>query len=303
MNRDESTAAGANLDFDPRENVRGTRGGPGAQTQEWPGSTEALRPRPDHGEESYRGANRLLGKVAMVTGGDSGIGRAVAIAFAREGADVAIVYYDEHHDAADTVGWCERSGGKAIALSIDLRRREHCRTAIDKVIATFGRLDVLVNNAGFQEEHAMAELTEELVMRTFETNIFAPIWLVQAAVPHMPPGSSIINTGSITGLEGREKLVDYAATKGAIHTLTHSLAQALAPAGIRVNCVAPGPVWTPLIPSTLEKKHVAEFGAQTYWKRPAQPIEIATSYVFIASADARFYTGEIFAPTGSTPTR
>ncbi len=295
--------AGANLGFDPRENVNGTRGGPKGQTQEWPGNTDDMTPVPDHGEASYRGANRLKDKVALITGGDSGIGRAVAIAFAREGADVAIVYFDEHDDAKDTLGWIEASGRRGLALAADLRSREACREVIQKVAEAFGRIDVLVNNAAFQNECSFDELTDDNVRRTFDTNILAPLWLTQAALPHLGPGASVINTGSVTGLEGRERLVDYAATKGALHTLTQSLASALSDRGIRVNCVAPGPVWTPLIPATLDKSHVRKFGASTAWKRPAQPIEIATSYVFIASSDARFYTGEIFAPTGSTGTR
>ena len=280
------------------------RGGPGEQHQRWPGRESELRPLADHGEESYRGAGKLEGRAALITGGDSGIGRAVAIAFAREGADVAIAYYNEHDDARETVRWIREAGRRALAFDGDLRDREHCRDVVERTAAEFGRLDILVNNAAFQwETRDIADLTPELLEQTFRTNVFAYIWMAQFALEHMGEGGVIINTGSVTALEGNAGLIDYAASKGAVHVFTKSLAQAVAHRGIRVNCVAPGPVWTPLIPSTFSAEHVAEFGADTMWKRPAQPAEIAPTYVFLASADSRFYSGEIFAPTGGTTTR
>ncbi|MFO0745443.1 MAG: SDR family oxidoreductase [Myxococcota bacterium] len=294
---------GANLDFDPREDVRGTKNGPGAQTQDWPGETDAMHPAPDHGEESYVGGGRLRGKKAIVTGGDSGIGRAVAIAFAREGADVAIVYFDEHDDAADTVRWIEQAGRQGLAIAADLVARDACIGAVAKAVAALGHVDVLVNNAGFQRERDFDDILEEDLLRTVRTNLMAPIWVTQAALEHMPAGASIIITGSVTALDGSPRLVDYSMTKGGLHSLVRSLALALGERGIRVNAVAPGPVWTPLIPATLDKAHVTHFGRDTMWQRPAQPIEIATSYVFLASSDSRFYTGEVLAPTGKGTTR
>ena len=280
------------------------RGGPEEQQQRWPGRESELRPPADHGEESYRGAGKLAGRAALITGGDSGIGRAVAIAFAREGADVAIAYYNEHDDARETVRWIRDAGRRALAFDGDLRDREHCRDVVERTAAEFGRLDILVNNAAFQwETRDIADLTPEQLEQTFRTNIFSYIWMAQFALQHMGEGGVIINTGSVTALEGHPGLIDYAASKGAIHVFTKSLAQAVAHRGIRVNCVAPGPVWTPLIPSTFGAEHVGEFGADTMWKRPAQPAEIAPSYVFLASADSRFYSGEILAPTGRATTR
>lgn len=274
------------------------------QYQEWPGHEAAMVPRPDHGESTYRGANKLLGKKALITGGDSGIGRAVAIAFAREGADVAIAYYNEHDDAQETLRWVQEAGRKGLAIQGDLSRPEHCWEMVRQVVEAFGGIDLLVNNAGRQTDScSIDDLTPEIVERTFRTNLFAMIWLSQAALSHMEGGSSIINTGSVTGLRGNPYLLDYAASKAGIHNFTKSLARQLAERGIRVNCVAPGPVWTPLIVSTMADADVAEFGAHTHWKRPAQPAEIAPSYVFLASADSRYYTGEILAPTGEETTR
>ncbi len=271
---------------------------------EWPGGQEELRPRADHGETSYRGSGKLEGRAALITGGDSGIGRAVAIAFAREGADVAIAYLQEHEDARETVRYVREAGRRALAFPGDLGDPEHCRDVVRRTADEFGRLDILVNNAAFQwETRSFEEITPEQVEKTFRTNIFAYIWMAQAAIERMGEGGVILNTGSVTALEGNAGLIDYSATKGAIHVFTKSLALALADRGIRVNCVAPGPVWTPLIPSTLSPEHVAGFGEDTFWKRPAQPAEIAPSFVFLASDDGRFYTGEILAPTGRTTTR
>jgi NAD(P)-dependent dehydrogenase (short-subunit alcohol dehydrogenase family) len=271
-----------------------------------PGVETEMREKPDHGEESYRGCGKLEGLAAIVTGGDSGIGRAVAIAFAREGADVAIGYESEKEDedAAETKRWVEKAGRRCITHRFDVREPEQCRELVRIATEAFGRLDVLVNNAAYQmETEGIEEITPEQLDRTFRTNIFGYIYMVQAALPHLKAGAAIINTGSVTALEGNPGLIDYASTKGAIHTFTKSLANGLAERGIRVNCVAPGPVWTPLIPATLSPEHVEKFGQDSVWKRPAQPVEIATSYVFLASADARYYTGEVLAPTGKGTSR
>jgi NAD(P)-dependent dehydrogenase (short-subunit alcohol dehydrogenase family) len=263
-----------------------------------------MDPRPDHGEESYRGAGKLAGRVALITGGDSGIGRAVAIAFAREGADVAIAYYDEHDDAQETVAWIVEAGRRAHAIPGDLSDRDHCRAVLRETENVLGPVDVLVNNAAFQmEQDDIADISTEQLERTFRTNFFAYFWLAQAALERMKAGAVILNTGSVTALEGNAGLLDYAATKGAIHAFTKSLAQSVAERGIRVNCVAPGPVWTPLIPATLDRDHVEKFGGDTLWKRAAQPAEIAPTFVFLASADGRYYSGEIFAPTGRVSSR
>ncbi|HBN07415.1 MAG TPA: NAD(P)-dependent oxidoreductase [Cyanobacteria bacterium UBA8530] len=274
------------------------------QSIPWPGQEKEMKPRPDHGETSYRGSGKLAGMKALVTGGDSGIGKAVAIAFAREGADVSIAYLNEHEDAQDTVQWVEKAGRQALAIPGDLQDVEHCRTVVRQAFEKFGRLDILVNNAAYQHElKDFSRLTPEELEKTFRTNIFAYIWLAQAALEHLKQGGIIINTGSVTGLEGHPTLLDYSATKGAIHTFTKSLAGVVASRGIRVNCVAPGPVWTPLVPATTSPEHVEKSGQSTLWKRPAQPAEIAPSFVFLASSDSLFYTGEILAPTGSVLAR
>ncbi len=300
--KDSEKKGGLNESRDPFEGP--ASGGPGEQKQAWPGHEAEMDPRPDHGETSYRGSNRLQGLAALITGGDSGIGRAVAIAYAREGADVAIAYYNEHDDAKETVRWIREAGRRALAFPGDLSDHAHCREVVDRTAAEFGRLDILVNNAAYQNEvKSFEDITPEQLDRTFRTNIYAYIWTAQAALKHMEKGAVIINTGSVTALEGNEGLIDYSATKGAIHVFTKSLAQALSEKAIRVNCVAPGPVWTPLIPATMSKEHVAKFGGDSMWKRPAQPAELAPSYVFLASTDGRYYTGEILAPTGKASTR
>lgn len=279
------------------------KGGLPRQRQTWPGHEGAMVPLADHGETSYRGSGRLEGQKALITGGDSGIGRAVAIAFAREGANVAIAYYDEHDDAQETVRWIEEANRRALALAGDLRDPGHCREVVEQTVQAFGNLNILVNNAGVHfEEPDFSQITPEQLDQTFRTNIFAYIWMAQAALKHMKEGDVIINTGSVAGVIGHPTLVDYAATKAAIHNLTRSLAQVLANRGIRVNCVAPGPVWTPLIASTREEKSIESFGSGTLWKRPAQPAEIAPGYVYLASADSRYCTGEILGITGSGKT-
>ena len=275
------------------------KGGPPRQSQEWPGREDELRPHADHGEESYRGSEKLVGRVALITGGDSGIGRAIAIAFAREGADVAIAYYSEHDDAQETVRWIEKAGRRAKAIAGDLSDPEHCRRVIEETRSTLGALDILVNNAAVHVDSEFGDIPYTQLEQTFRTNFFAPFVLIQTALPHLSEGASIINTGSVTGLEGNPVLPDYAATKASLHNLTKSLAPVLAERGIRINCVAPGPVWTPLIASTREEKRIENFGSDTFWKRPAQPAELAPSFVFLASADSRYYTGEIMAPTGT----
>jgi NAD(P)-dependent dehydrogenase (short-subunit alcohol dehydrogenase family) len=279
-------------------------GPPDAQKQEWPGTTGRMHPEPDHGEDSYVGANKLVDRVALITGGDSGIGRAVALAFAREGADVAIAYYDEEEDARRTMSLVSDAGREGLSIAGDLSDRDHCRDIVRRTIETFGRIDILVNNAAYQQEQPdLSEISVRQLERTFRTNIFAQIWMAQSALDHLPRGGCIINTGSVTAMEGSAGLIDYSASKGAIHAFTKSLAQAVAERGIRVNCVAPGPVWTPLIPATLSKDHIESFGEDTVWERPAQPAEISPTYVFLASADSRYYTGEIFSPTGRVVSR
>jgi NAD(P)-dependent dehydrogenase (short-subunit alcohol dehydrogenase family) len=283
---------------------KGLDGGPGRQSQSWPGRDSELQPRADHGEESYQGAGKLTGRRALITGGDSGIGRAVAIAFAREGADVAIAYYDEDDDAEETLRWVREAGRRGVGIPGDLSEHEVCVATVKRAVEELGGLDILVNNAAYQMEvDSLSDISPEQLEVTFRTNIFAYIWMAQEALKHMPDGGVILNTGSVTALEGHASLVDYACTKGAIHVFTKSLAMQLADRRIRVNCVAPGPVWTPLIPATLDEDHVAEFGADTHWGRAAQPAEIAPSFVFLASADGRYYSGEVFAPTGKGTSR
>ena len=296
---------GANAPADPKKaNRKEHEGAPPKQTQEWPGSDAELTPRADHGEESYRGSGKLEGKRALITGGDSGIGRAIAIAFAREGADVAIVHHSEPDDARETLHWIGDAGRHGVAFELDLADAANCRRAVEQTVAELGGIDIVVNNAAYQQEvEDFEELGADQIERTFRVNILAYIHVAQAALEHLGRGGVILNTGSVTGLEGHATLIDYSATKGAIHTFTKSLAQALAKKGVRVNCVAPGPVWTPLIPATLSEEHVGTFGEDTFWERPAQPAEIAPTYVFLASDDGRYYTGDVFAPTGRGASR
>jgi NAD(P)-dependent dehydrogenase (short-subunit alcohol dehydrogenase family) len=272
-----------------------------AQHQEKPGLESQLDPQPNYQAPRYQGAAKLNGKVALITGGDSGIGRAVAVLYAREGADVAIIFLPvEQGDAEETRRAVEAEGRHALLIPGDVREAEFCRQAVAKVVQKFGHLDILVNNAAFQQhQETLDEVSEEQWDRTFKTNIYGYFYMAQAALPHLQPGSSIINTGSITGLEGSKELLDYSATKGAIHAFTKSLAQNLVEKRIRVNCVAPGPVWTPLNPSDKAAQDVANFGQDTPMKRPAQPEEIAPSYVFFASeADSSYITGEVLTLLG-----
>jgi NAD(P)-dependent dehydrogenase (short-subunit alcohol dehydrogenase family) len=291
------------LDRDPMSGPKVSKKDTG---QPYPGTDQDLKPGADHGETSYTGCRKLEGLAAVITGGDSGIGRAVAIAFAKEGADVAISYLsdDEDEDARETKRQVEAAGRRCLVQRMDVRERQACFDLVEAATKEFGRLDILVNNAAYQmEQPSIHEITEEQLDRTFRTNIFGYIYMAQAALKHMKAGACIINTGSVTAMEGNTGLIDYSATKGAIHTFTKALAQAISDDGIRVNCVAPGPVWTPLIPATLEPEHVEKFGEDTLWKRPAQPVEIATAYVYLASADARYISGEVIAITGKTSTR
>jgi hypothetical protein len=261
-----------------------------------------MDPRPDHGEESYQGSGRLAGKKAIITGGDSGIGRAVAIAFAREGADVLIAYLNEDEDAQDTAKWIEQAGRKAVTVAGDLSTAEHCRAVIDKAVEAFGRVDILVNNAAHQMTFkTLEEIPDEEWEKTFATNIHAMFYLAKAAVKHMAEGSSIINTTSINADTPKPTLLPYATTKGAIQNFTGGLAQLLADKKIRVNCVAPGPVWTPLIPSTMPVEQVAQFGQETPLGRPAQPRELAPAYVLLASDEASYISGATIAVTGGKP--
>lgn len=273
-----------------------------AQQQSTPGRSEKMDPKPDCGETTYRGSNRLKDKKAVITGADSGIGRAVALAFAREGADVLVSYLDEHDDAEETKRLVEESGGKCVLLPGDVSAADHCRQIVKKAVDEFGRIDILVNNAAHQMSfNAIEEISDEEWEKTLSTNISAMFYIVKAAVPHMPDGSSIINTASINADAPSPHLLAYATTKGAIQNFTGGLAQLLAEKGIRSNAVAPGPVWTPLIPSTMPVEAVTHFGEQVPMKRPAQPCELAPIYVMLASDEASYVSGATVAVTGGKP--
>lgn len=267
---------------------------------EYPGSDAEMTPRADHGESSYVGRSRLEGRRALVTGGDSGIGRAVAIAFAREGADVALSYLpEEQEDAEETAKWIEDAGRRVLLLPGDLQDNGYAAGLPARVHEAWGGLDIVVNNAAFQSTHDDIDgFTTEIVERTFRTNVYATIGISRAALPLMTPGGSIINTASIQAFTPSPNLMAYAATKAAIVNLSKSLADMAVAGGVRVNVVAPGPVWTPLIPATMPPKKVRNFGADTTFGRPAQPVEIAPLFVFLASDDARFVTGEVYGATG-----
>lgn len=273
------------------------------QPQKPPGLESEMSPLPDFGASSYEGSGKLVGKAALITGGDSGIGRAVALAFAREGADVLISYLaEEASDAAETRRWIEAAGQRCVEMPGDIRDEAHCSALVEKAMASFGRLDILVNNAAFQMSHeSLEDISAEEFDRTFRTNVHANFYLCKAAVRHMTPGSSIINTASVNADKPNASLVAYASTKGAIQNLSGGMAQLLADKGIRVNCVAPGPVWTPLIPSTMPADQVGKFGEQTPMKRPGQPHELQGAYVLLASDQASYISGATIAVTGGVP--
>jgi NAD(P)-dependent dehydrogenase (short-subunit alcohol dehydrogenase family) len=272
------------------------------QQQPMPGTTGAMKPVPDHGETSYKGSGRLAGKKALITGGDSGIGRAVAIAFAREGADILISYLEEDGDARETERYVKEAGRKAVLVPGDLQQPDHCRAVIAKAVSELGGVDILVNNAAHQATFkSIEDISDEEWELTFKVNIHAMFYLTKAAVPHMKPGSCIINTASINSDAPSPTLLAYATTKGAIHNFTAGLAQMLAEKGIRANAVAPGPIWTPLIPSTMPAETVENFGKQVPLQRPGQPVELATAYVMLADPLSSYVSGATIAVTGGKP--
>ena len=277
-------------------------GSPPAQQQEPPGHTLGMTPKPDHGEYSYRGSGRLAGKKVLITGADSGIGRAVAIAFAREGADVLIAYFDEHEDARETARWVEEAGRRAILAPGDVKDEAHCRSLVERAVSELGGLDVLVNNAAHQRSfETIQDISAEEWDLTFRTNIYSMFYLCRAAVPYLKPGSAIINTSSINATSPSPHLLAYATTKGAIANFTAGLGQLLAAKGIRVNAVAPGPIWTPLIPSTMPPEAVEKFGKNTPLGRPGQPAELAGAYVLLASEQASYISSALIPVTGGRP--
>jgi NAD(P)-dependent dehydrogenase (short-subunit alcohol dehydrogenase family) len=269
------------------------------QEQDQPGHEGRMTPRADHGQESYKGHDKLLNKAALITGADSGIGRAVAIAFAREGADVLISYLSEHKDAEETARWVREAGRKALLVPGDIGDAKHCEQMVERAFREFGKLDILVNNAAYQETHdSIREFTPEEWEYTFRTNIHSMFYLSRAALPKMKAGSTIINTTSVQAYKPKSILLAYATTKGAIQTFTLALAEMAAKQGVRVNAVAPGPVWTPLIPASFEPDKVKEFGKNTMIGRPAQPAELAPAYVYLASNDSSYVTASVMDLTG-----
>ena len=272
------------------------------QQQSMPGETDQMSPVPDHGEHSYRGSGKLSEKKAVITGADSGIGRAVAIAYAREGADVLIAYLNEHKDAEETKRWVEEAGRKAVLVPGDVQSPEHCRKIIDTAVKELGGIDILVNNAAHQATFkSLEDISDEEWELTFKVNIHAMFYLTKAALPHMKPGSAIIDTASINADSPNPTLLAYATTKGAIQNFTAGLAQLLAEKGIRANAVAPGPIWTPLIPSTMDEKTTSSFGAKYPMKRPGQPAELATAYVMLADPLSSYTSGATVAVSGGKP--
>lgn len=280
------------------------RPGSGSETVRYPGRTEEMDVQPDHGEQTYRGIGRLEGKKAVITGGDSGIGRAVSLTFAREGADLLISYLEsEEQDAQKTVALVEEAGRRAVTVPGDIREEAHCRHIVDRAVEEFGHIDVLVSNAAYQMSRSggIAEITTDQLDRVFKTNVYAMFWLCKAAIPHMPPGSTIITSSSVQAFQPSPHLLDYAASKGAIVNFTKALGANLVEKGIRVNSVAPGPVWTPLIPATMPEEMVESFGQQSPMGRAAQPAELAPIYVFLASQESSYITSEVLGVTGGSP--
>ena len=272
------------------------------QRQAPPGTTTNMDPAPDHGEHTYKGSGRLAGKVAIITGADSGIGRAVAIAFAREGADVLISYLQEHDDAKQTQHWVEQAGRRAILMPGDVSDEAYCQSVVDRAVRELGKLDILVNNAAMQRTHeSIEEISSQEWDRTFRTNIYSMFYLSKAALRHMRPGAAIVNTASINAKNPSPNLLAYATTKGAIANFTAGLAQMVAEKGVRVNCVAPGPIWTPLIPSTMSPEQVKSFGKNTPLGRAGQPAELAPAYVLLASDEGSYITGAMIPVTGGRP--
>lgn len=258
-----------------------------------PGLESEMNPKPNSVDRQYKGSGKLLGKVAIITGGDSGIGKAAAVCYAAEGADVVIVYLNEHSDAKETMRLIEKEGRRCLLIAGDVGEEAFCQEVVRKSIATFGKLDILVNNAAEQHpQESIENITQEQLEKTFRTNIFSYFYFTKAALPHLKSGAAIINTASITAYKGNPQLIDYSSTKGAIVAFTRSLSMSLADKGIRVNGVAPGPIWTPLIPSTFDAKKVSEFGGDTPMKRPGQPEELGPSYVFLASDDSSYMSGQ-----------
>ncbi len=272
------------------------------QPQQFPGHGTKMRPMPDHGEESYKGSGKLAGKRAIITGGDSGIGRAVAIAFAREGADVLVAYLDETDDAEEVKTWVEKAGRKCVLAPGDIADVDHCRALVDKAVAELGGIDILVNNAAFQKvAKRFEDVTIEDWDKTFQVNVNALFYITKFAVPHMPSGGAIVNTSSINSKKPMPSLLAYSATKAAIANLTLGLAQSLAERNIRVNAVLPGPIWTPFIPSGMESEQVESFGSETPFQRPGQPAELASTYVMLASSEASYTSGAMVVISGGTP--
>lgn len=272
---------------------------PPQEQEQRPGIESEMTPRPVADDPSYKPAGKLKGKVAVITGGDSGIGRATALAFAKEGADVTIAYLSEHEDAEQTIAMIEDAGRRCLAIAGDLGEEEHCKHVIARTVEIYGQIDILVNNASEQHpQEKIEDITEEQLVRTFRSNVFAYFFMIKAALPHMTEGGSIVNTTSVTAYKGSPQLLDYSSTKGAELALTRSLALNLAERKIRVNAVAPGPIWTPLIPSTFPADKVASFGADTPMKRPGQPEEVANCFVFLASDDSSYLSGQTLHPNG-----
>jgi NAD(P)-dependent dehydrogenase (short-subunit alcohol dehydrogenase family) len=269
------------------------------QSQRRPGRESKMKPEPVYDYRNEKGCGKLMGKVALITGGDSGIGRAVAVLFAKEGADVVIVYLNEHKDAEETKAAIEAYGRKCLLIAGDIGKEKHCNSSVEKAAKQFGKIDILVNNAAVQyERKTLEDISSKQLLETFQTNIFSFFWITKSALSHMPEGSSIINTASVTAYRGSPSLIDYSTTKGAIVSFTRSLSSNLVDKGIRVNAVAPGPVWTPLIVSSFKPKKVSEFGSDAPMARAGEPIEIAYSYLFLASDDSSYITGQVLHPNG-----